>query len=84
MFRDNLRRDIPVEILTWSVEVASNYVINATCLVKAITGQILLSNENYPSELKIGVANEDNKFEAHAWLEIQENPCNLADLERDM
>lgn len=60
---------IPLEKLTWAVAVMSRYVPKATCLTRALTGQILLAGENYKSNIKIGVSKGEGNFEAHAWLE---------------
>jgi len=60
---------IPLEKLTWAVAVMSRYVPKATCLTRALTAQILLAGQNYPSNIKIGVSKSSGEFEAHAWLE---------------
>ena len=58
-----------IEDIIWSIHVVSTYIPRATCLTQAITAQILLYRYNHPSKLKIGVMKK-NDFEAHAWLEI--------------
>lgn len=58
-----------VDDIVWSVKVASYYIPKSTCLVQAITAQILMTHYNYDSILRIGV-NKSNDFEAHAWVEI--------------
>ena len=60
---------IPMEKLTWAVAAMSRYVPKATCLTRALTAQILLAGQNYPSNIKIGVSKNKGEFEAHAWLE---------------
>ena len=70
-----------VHDIIWSVRVASNYVPRATCLTQAITAQILLSRNNHPSNLRIGVIKDDD-FKAHAWLEI-DNKIVLGESEQD-
>ncbi|MGF7119199.1 lasso peptide biosynthesis B2 protein [Methanobacterium oryzae] len=73
-----------VQKLVWAVEVSSIFVLKATCLVKAITGKILLSNENYDSRIKIGVLKDNkNNFEAHAWLELHENEIIIGAVEKE-
>ena len=64
---------VPIEKLTWAVVVMSRYVPKATCLTRALTAQILLAGQNYNSNLKIGVSKENGEFEAHAWLEYDNN-----------
>ena len=44
-----------------------------TCLSKALTGKALMARYGHPGELCIGVAKTDGKFEAHAWLECEQN-----------
>lgn len=64
--------NIPLEKLTWAVAVMSRYVPKATCLTCALTAQILLAGQNYPSNIKIGVYKTEGNFEAHAWLEADD------------
>jgi hypothetical protein len=56
-----------------AVELSSrNMPFTATCLVRALTAQVLLLRAGYPSELRIGVARSiDGKMEAHAWIVYQ-------------
>ncbi|WP_414468884.1 lasso peptide biosynthesis B2 protein [Methanobacterium sp. ACI-7] len=69
--QESSKSNLSIEKLSWAVETAGIYVFDATCLVKALTGQILFSAQNYPSEVKIGVGKDEyNTFEAHAWLEV--------------
>lgn len=53
-----------------SVEICSRHTpFQATCLIKALTGQVLLLRSGFASELRIGVArSEGQPFEAHAWV----------------
>ena len=67
----NQKNKIIIEEIVWSLRVASIYVPKATCLIQAITAQILLSRYNYLSKLKIGVI-KGQEFEAHAWVEIND------------
>jgi hypothetical protein len=60
-----------IKDIVWSVQAVAAYVPRATCLTQAITAQILLSRHNQQSKLKIGVM-KDEEFEAHAWLEIDD------------
>jgi hypothetical protein len=56
-----------------AVELSSrNMPFAATCLVRALTGQVLLLRNGYTSELRIGVARgAEGKMEAHAWIVYQ-------------
>ncbi|AFY53066.1 hypothetical protein Riv7116_0465 [Rivularia sp. PCC 7116] len=43
----------------------------AKCLARALTVRTLMSRNGYSPELCIGVAKNEEKFEAHAWIEYQ-------------
>lgn len=59
--------------LSWGVEVTSKFIPQATCLVKALTAQILFIRSDHPSKLKIGVNKDEFEgLEAHAWLEVED------------
>ena len=60
---------IPLKKITWAIQVMSQFTPRSTCLVRALSGQILLSQYGYDSNIKIGVARDKGEFEAHAWLE---------------
>lgn len=68
-------RAISIKVIIWAVEVATRYMPGrAKCLARALTTQILMKQQGYAPELKIGVAKAENgKFEAHAWIEYQGN-----------
>jgi hypothetical protein len=40
----------------------------SACLVQAIAAKLMLKRRGIPSTLHLGVAKEDNRFMAHAWL----------------
>jgi hypothetical protein len=60
---------IPLLQITWAIHMMSRFTPKATCLVRALAGQILLSSYGYDSNIKIGVSRDKGEFEAHAWLE---------------
>lgn len=62
-------REIALEIVR-SVTIASGYIPCASCLTQALAARTLLQRYGQAADLKIGVARENGKFEAHAWLEI--------------
>ena len=64
------------------IVAASKYVPRATCLVQALAGYILFSKYGYVTSIKIGVLTENGEFEAHAWLE-QDNNVVLGESEKD-
>jgi len=48
---------------------AGRYVNDATCLVRALAGQMMLARRGFSTELKIGVAiTSAKKLDAHAWI----------------
>jgi hypothetical protein len=58
----------PVDRIAWAVAAASRLFPGTTCLASALALQRRLSVEGHASELHIGVARQDEKFSAHAWL----------------
>ncbi len=60
---------IPLPKITWAISVMGRFVPKATCLVRALSGQVLLARYGYSSLVKIGVSRSKGEFEAHAWLE---------------
>ena len=58
--------------MSQAVLVSGRYVDDATCLVRAFAGQIMLARRGFPSEVKIGVAFTSEKaLEGHAWVEFE-------------
>jgi hypothetical protein len=44
-------------------------LVHPSCLVKSLTLWWLLRREGIPADLRIGIRKENEKFEAHAWVE---------------
>ncbi len=59
----------PISRGIWAICTAGRYVPRATCLTQALAAQVLLGRAGIPTSVKIGVAKENGKFDAHAWLE---------------
>ncbi len=56
--------------LAWLVEVAGRYTpVTATCLKKALVLSWLLGRRGTQTEVRIGVAREEGRLKAHAWLD---------------
>ncbi len=57
--------------VTWAVSAVGRQMPRAaTCLTRAMAGQVLLGWQGEPSELRLGVAKDDRgMLQAHAWLE---------------
>jgi hypothetical protein len=59
--------------LAWGVRIAARRVPHATCLTQGLVMRLLLAENGIQSILRIGVGrNEKGKFDAHAWVEIEE------------
>lgn len=71
--RRRLRADLSsAERVAWAVGSASRFVVDPTCLVKALSAKILLGRAGVPAELRIGVAREGGaRLRAHAWVECE-------------
>jgi DNA mismatch repair protein MutH len=55
------------------VQKTSRYVPHSTCLVQALTVQIMLAKRDIRTKVCIGVAKDnENRLLAHAWLEQDE------------
>jgi len=65
----NRKNPKKVRDIIWSIKISASYIPRASCLVQAISAQILMKHYNHDSILKIGVSKSDS-FEAHAWLEM--------------
>ena len=57
------------ERLLWAIAVASRTVPHATCLTRALAARTLLARAGYDSTLRVGVAKQGARLDAHAWLE---------------
>lgn len=66
-----IRKDVPVAHLVWAVRTAAVYIPRATCLTQVLAAKYQLDRSGRPSRIHIGVANENGRFLAHAWLECE-------------
>lgn len=51
-----------------------NHLYPMTCLRRALVLQILLKDWGISTELQLGVRKQEERFEAHAWLESEGRP----------
>ncbi|MGC2186482.1 MAG: lasso peptide biosynthesis B2 protein [Terriglobales bacterium] len=58
--------------LSWAVRAVSRYMPRSTCLTQAVVLHIMLRQEGLPSRIRIGVSKDRGHFEAHAWVESQD------------
>ncbi|MCY7285698.1 MAG: lasso peptide biosynthesis B2 protein [Cyanobacteria bacterium CAN_BIN43] len=62
----------PISHIVWMVNVSSRYTPGgAKCLARALTTQVLLTQQGYLPDLRIGVTKTAGHLEAHAWVEYQ-------------
>jgi hypothetical protein len=70
-----------IDRIIWAGRVAARWMPGATCLSSALALQRLLSANGHTSELHIGVARDEGKIAAHAWVE-QEGRILIGEDER--
>ena len=62
------------------VEAADRHgLVHPSCLAKSLTLWWLLARQGIPSQLRIGVRKEIEKFEAHAWVDCDGTALNEPD-----
>jgi hypothetical protein len=71
--KDSSKSKINIKQIIWAVDAIDPYIVKSTCLTRAITAQILLGQQNFTSKLNIGVIKDNENFEAHAWLEVDDD-----------
>lgn len=55
--------------IAWGIRNAARFVPGASCLTQALSGQLILARRGKSSQVRIGVARDDQgRFVAHAWL----------------
>ena len=54
-------------------------LVHPSCLAKSLTLWCLLGRQGIPSQLRIGIRKEKEKFEAHAWVECDGTAQNEPD-----
>jgi hypothetical protein len=58
----------PVYQILWAIQFCSYYVPGSTFLAQSLAAKTLLARYGYESKLHMGVAQNDQWLEAHAWL----------------
>jgi hypothetical protein len=68
-----LRDPHEIDRIAWAVDAVSRHMpVDVTCLTQALATEFLLGRLGQPSNLRIGVAkDEQNELQAHAWIEIE-------------
>ncbi|MEO1429121.1 MAG: lasso peptide biosynthesis B2 protein [Cyanobacteria bacterium J06632_19] len=69
---NKIQSALSLEKIVSAINLATrNMPGGAKCLARALTVRTLMSRYAYSPELCIGVAKNEEKFEAHAWIEYQ-------------
>jgi hypothetical protein len=76
------RRQAPTDRVAWAVGAVSRRLPGTSCLASALAAQRLLSVRGRASDLHIGVAKQEKKFAAHAWL-VSEGRIVIGDSDGD-
>ncbi len=74
-----------VEQIPWSIDtVAARLPGEFDCLDRAVAGNALLAASGYRGRIRLGVDKRDDAFEAHAWIEWNDEVLigDLDDLDR--
>src|SRR5690349_21241676 len=61
-------RPAPLSVVLWAVRTGARLVPGTTCLPAALVMQRLLGSAGHESELHVGVAQQDGRLAAHAWV----------------
>ncbi|MCX6620322.1 MAG: lasso peptide biosynthesis B2 protein [Acidobacteria bacterium] len=68
--RQHRLRETDAHAIVRGVSTASRFVPCASCLVQALSAQILLARAGIPATLRLGARKDaGGAFQAHAWLE---------------
>lgn len=61
--------NVAVQRVAWAVTAVARRVPGATCLTRNLAAMLLLARHGHPSTLRLGIAKNDGRLAAHAWLE---------------
>lgn len=64
-------RDERAYIVWATSRLGAHFLTNKSCLVEALTVQLLFWRRGYPADLRIGVSKTDESVIAHAWVESE-------------
>ncbi|WP_019503647.1 lasso peptide biosynthesis B2 protein [Pleurocapsa sp. PCC 7319] len=63
-------KQVSIYKIIWAITIVSPYIPGVKCLARAIAAQVILSKQNYPNQLRIGISKDNQgQFIAHAWVE---------------
>ena len=68
LHRKNINNSYSVQKVVWAIDSVTKNIINATCLIKALSGFVILKRNGHNPKVEIGVKKKQDKLEAHAWL----------------
>lgn len=61
--------DVSIERVLRAVQAIARRVPRATCLTRAMAARVMLARHGHETTLRFGVAKEEGRVAAHAWLE---------------
>ena len=63
-------KQVSIYKIIWAITIVSPHIPGVKCLARAIAAQVILSKQNYPNQLRIGIGKDNQgQFIAHAWVE---------------
>ena len=66
------RAEPSVKRVVWALEVVTAYLpLFKNCLNRALAAHVLLGRRGYDPKLRIGVLRNEDRLEAHAWIESE-------------
>ena len=63
--------NVSMERVLRAIHAVARRVPRATCLTRALAAMFLLARHGHGATLRLGVAKEDGRVSAHAWLESE-------------
>jgi len=76
---NDIRREVALsaeQISRLTMAAAQNLPLRTNCLEESLVLWWLLQRRGIAAELRIGARMESNRFEAHAWVELDGRPLN--------
>lgn len=63
-------KQVSIYKIIWAITMISPHIPGVKCLARALAAQVMLSRQEYPNQLRIGVGKDkQGQFIAHAWVE---------------
>lgn len=63
-------QQVSIYKIVWAITMASQHIPGAKCLDRALATRVLLTQQGYSTQLRIGVTKgKEGQLQAHAWVE---------------